>query len=302
MIVTPPQPAYVTDFHQTFPVFALNCGFYPAVLDKLMTTAYGGFAPDPYVPIMGFERAPNQAYLPLMLRKPLSKTSREMFEDWDELQRIVGYPRQALPTDKESRFKALRAILDSSGKYLNPDRPGRAALFYDEVRTLAYNNDELEISEALAPTTVKAWLALMKTETDDTAYAFFLARALAPVFIAGSSLMDEVLVNSISYFLRQDDEIEAARASVSKAHNKFEMTNVDWISIMYDLRTASAYSRGKDDKLADSADRFAAMASKEADVVIKRESTPKINVQPSGTARFDDTINERPSSRAPRND
>ncbi len=295
MIITPPQPAYVTDFHQTFPSFALNCGFYPAVLDKLMAQAYG-WPSSHYVPLIGFEKTLNQAELPLLLRDPNSETSREMFEDWNELQRIVGYPRQALPTDEEERVKALGAILNSAEKYLKPGRRGRTALFYDELRTISYE-DALELSEALTHTTVQAWFDLMETETNNTAYAFFLARAMAPVLMIGSSLTEKVLVNSIAYFLRQDDEIEAARASVYKALNKFEMTNVDWISIIDDLRTASAYSRGKDDELADSADRFAAMASREADAIVM---TPRATVISSQPPRSDETVRERPSSRNPK--
>lgn len=193
-------------------------------------------------------------------------------------------------------------------------------MFFDETRTIGNELDLTEVSEALAPYAAEAWFDLMRTETEDTAYAFFLGRALAMPLMLGTPLTEDIITHSTAYFLRQGDELEAARAFIFKAHNRFERTrepetilaisplfevpagddndpavtnwrtpfmddstaapepsqegtsSADWLTIMDDINTASAFFKDKDDESAGMTANFAAMASKEASAVTKRRS------------------------------
>lgn len=268
MIGSLPKPAYVTEFYQTFPSFALNCGFYPSVTDRLMAKAYGRTAPDPYVPLVGLEHKPDKATLPPFLKKPRSETSRRMQEDWERLQKILEKKRGPMPDTHAERLAAVNAILDAAHPSKAAGHPAAAAMMIDEVRTTAAQWN-YELWESLAPRASRAWFTLMQTETDDTAYAFFLSRALAAPLNIGTTLTEEILDNSIAYFLRQGDALDAARASVEKAHNRFEMTSADWLTIRKDLLIASAYFGTLDHASAKRTAEFADMASKEASAATK---------------------------------
>jgi hypothetical protein len=226
-----PHAENITSFAHAFPPFALNCGFYPTFQGRLMARAYGGTAPDRYVPLLGFERATDEASLPPFLREPNSETSRQFRSDWEglrlELRGLHSFAAEGRPGIYDipaiwSRWREKACDLLKAGRF------GAAAMILDEARIHAQELRLGDWTEPLDPAASEAWLRLMTDEADDAAFSFFAARALAAPLTIGVPATEDVIAYSIAHLIMHDEgpDSDLARdiacAYAFKAYARFE--------------------------------------------------------------------------------